>query len=171
LSAFVVADIGVKGPELIVPEVAVGSTPNLQVAKSQAGTLQTIQRVESFLIPMSGDTTIGEASEVTVSDSGSGLPTFLARFNLLEFNSLPVSHFHRFGPPFGNFLRFSVLVEGLPLLKGLFKAYRDFTSGFRGGVFLGNILMELLCVMLISLRDSSPDYLTEEKLLEWKGVV
>ena len=94
---------------------------------------------------------------MTVSDPGSGLPTFLAHFDLLEFNSLPASHFYRFGPPYGNFLHFSMLVEGLPLLEGLFKIHGDFTSGFRGGVFLGNILMELLFAMLISLRDSSLD--------------
>ncbi|KAL4609801.1 hypothetical protein ACB092_08G006900 [Castanea dentata] len=38
-------------------------------------------------------------------------------------------------------------------------------------MFLGNILMELLCAMLISLRNSSLDSLSEEKLLEWKGVL
>ena len=38
-------------------------------------------------------------------------------------------------------------------------------------MFLGNILMELLCVVLISLKDSSLDSLFEEKLLEWRGVV
>ena len=31
--------------------------------------------------------------------------------------------------------------------------------------------MELLCAMLVSLRDSSVDSLSEEKLLEWRGVV
>ena len=31
--------------------------------------------------------------------------------------------------------------------------------------------MELLCAMLISLRDSSLDSLIEERLLEWRGVV
>ena len=31
--------------------------------------------------------------------------------------------------------------------------------------------MELLCVVLVSLRDSSIDSLSEEKLLEWRGVV
>ena len=108
---------------------------------------------------------------MTVPDSGSGLPAFLACIDLLEFNNLPASHFHHFGPPFGNFLRFSVPVEGLPLLEGLFKAHGDFTSGFKGGIFLGNILMELLCAVLISLRDSSLDSLSEEKLLKWRGVV
>ena len=103
---------------------------------------------------------------MTALDSGLGLPAFLAHFNLLEFNSLPANHFHYFGPPFGNFLRFSVPVEGLPLLEGLFKTHGDFTNGFRGGVFLGNILMELLCAILISLRDSFLDSLSEEKLLE-----
>ena len=57
------------------------------------------------------------------------------------------------------------------MLEGLFKIHGDFTSGFKGGVFLGNILMELLCAVLISLRDSFLDSLSEEKILEWRGVV
>ena len=65
---------------------------------------------------------------------------------------------------------FLCLWKSLPLLEGLFKRHGDFTSGFKG-VFLGNILMELLCVVLISLKDSSLDSLFEEKLLEWRGVV
>ena len=93
-----------------------------------------------------------EAPEMAVSNPSSRLPTFLARFDSLEFNSLPMSHFHHFGSPFSSFLWFSMPAEGLPLLKGLFKTHRDFTSGFRGGVFFGNILMELFFAMLISLR-------------------
>ena len=106
-----------------------------------------------------------EALEMTISNPHSGLPTFLIRFDSLEFKSLPTSHFHRFGRPFVNFLRFSVLVEGLPLLEGLLKIHRDFTSGFRGGVFLGNILMEL-CAVLVSLKDTSLDSLSKGRLLE-----
>ena len=112
-----------------------------------------------------------ETPGVAVVDIASRLPTFLARFDLLEYNSLPASHFHHFGPSYGSFLRFSVPMEGLPLLEGLFKRHGDFTSGFRGGVFLGKILMELLCAVLISLKDSSLDFLSKEKLLEWRGVV
>ena len=67
------------------------STSDVQVAESQARTPQTIQRVESSLILSSRDTTMGEAPEVTVSDPSSGLPAFLVRFDLLEFNSLPTS--------------------------------------------------------------------------------
>ena len=104
-------------------------------------------------------------------DPVSRLPTFLARFDLLEFNSLPTSHFHHFDPSYGSFLRFSVPMESLPLLEGFFKRHGDFNSGFRGGVFLGNILMELLCAVLISLKDSSLESLSKEKLLEWRGVV
>ena len=114
---------------------------------------------------------MGKTPEVAISDPDSGLPAFLAQFDLLEFNSLPASHFHLFGPSYSNFLCFSVPLEGLPLLEGLLKIHGDFASGFRGGVFLGNILMELLCAMLISLKDSSLNSLFEEKLLEWRGVV
>ena len=64
-----------------------------------------------------------------------------------------------------------MLVEGLPLLEGLLKIHGDFTSGFKGGLFLGNILIELLCAVLISLRDFSLDSLSKEKLLEWRREV
>ena len=147
----------------MVPEEVVGSV--------QATSFQTVQGVEGSLTPTRGDTSMGRAPRVAALNLALGLPTFVARFNLLEFNSLPTSHFHCFGSSYGSFLRFSMPMEGLPLLEGLFKRHGDFTSGFRGGVFLGNILMELLCAVLISLKDSSLDSLSEEKLLEWRGVV
>ena len=148
---------------LSLPEGAVGSI--------QAASFQTVQGVEGSLAPTGGDTSIGKTPGVVALDPVLGLSTFLARFDLLEFNSLPISHFHRFSPSYGSFLCFSVPMEGLPLLEGLFKRHGDFTSGFTGGVFLGNILMELLCAVLISLKGSLLDSLSEGKLLEWKGVV
>ena len=89
----------------------------------------------------------------------------------LEFNSLPTSHFHRFRPPFVNFLQFFVPTEGLPLLEGLLRVHRDFTSGFREEMFLGNILMELLYAMLVFLKDMPLDSLSKGRLLELRGVV
>ena len=137
----------------------------------QAASFQTAQGVEGSLTPTRGDTSMGKTPGVAAQDLASRLPTFLAHFDLLEFHSLPTSHFHYFGSSYGSFLRFSVPMEGLLLLEGLFKRHGDFTSGFREGVFLGNILIELLCAVLISLKDSSLDSLSEEKLLEWRGVV
>ena len=61
--------------------------------------------------------------------------------------------------------------EGLPLLEELFRVHRDFTSGFRGGVFLEKILMKLFCAMLISLKDTPFGSLSKERLLEWRWVV
>ncbi|KAL0009105.1 hypothetical protein SO802_010607 [Lithocarpus litseifolius] len=112
-----------------------------------------------------------ETPKMTVSDPSAGLPTVLIRFDSMEFNSLPVSHFHRFGPPYARFLRFSVPAEGLPLLEGLLRVHGDFTSRFKGGLFLGNILMELLSAVLVSLKSTFLDSLSEERLLEWRGVV
>ena len=105
----------------------------------QAAGFQTAQRIERSLAPTRGDTSMGETPGVAALDLASRLPTFLAHFDLLELNSLPASHFHHFGPSYGSFLYFSVPVEGLPLLDGLFKRHGDFTSGFRGGVFLGTL--------------------------------
>ena len=116
MSAFAGANTSVKDLEPVVPEIVLESTLDVQTVEAQTGIPQAIQRVESSPIPESGDITMGEAPMVTVSDPGSGLPAFLARFDLLEFNSLPASHFHRFGPPSVNFLHFYVPVEGLPLL-------------------------------------------------------
>ena len=114
---------------------------------------------------------MGDAPGVAAPDLDLMLSSFLACLDLMEFNSLPASHFYSFGSSYSSFLHFSVPVEGLLLLESLLKSYGDFTSGFRGGVFLGNILMESLCAVLVSLRDSSVDSLSEEKLLEWRGVV
>ena len=38
-------------------------------------------------------------------------------------------------------------------------------------MFLGNILLELLYAVLISLKSALFDSLSKEKLLEWRGVV
>ena len=106
---------------------------------------------------------------MAVVDPSLGLPAFLTHFDSLEFNNLPESHFHHFGPPYASFLWFFVLAEGLPLLKGLFRVHGDFTSRFRGGVFLGNILMEFLYAVLVSLKDTPFDSLFEKRLLELGG--
>ena len=156
-------DAGVRDPELVIPDRAVGSI--------QAASFQIVQGIEGSLAPTGGDTSRGKTLGMATLDPVSGLSTFLAHFDLLEFNSFPASHFHHFGSSYGSFLHFSVPMEGLPLLEWLFKRHGDFTSGFRGGVFLGNILIELLCALLISLKNSSLDSLFEEKLLEWRRVV
>ena len=146
----------------MVPERVVGSV--------QVANLQTTQKAEGSPALAGGDTMMGDVPGVAALDPDSRLSIFLARFDLLEFNSLPASHFHSFGSSYGSFLCFSMPVEGSLLLERLLTSHGDFTSGFRGGVFLDNILMELLCDVLISLRDSSIDSLSEEKLLEWRRV-
>ena len=70
-------------------------------------------------VSASGDTAMGDASRVATSNLDSRLSSFLARFDLLEFSSLPASYFHAFGSSYGSFLRFSVPVEGLPLLESV----------------------------------------------------
>ena len=131
LSTFVGADKGAKDPEPIVTKEVKEPIPNIQVVETQTGIPQTIQSVENPPVLEGKDVTMEEAPEMTVSNPSSRLLAFLARFDSLEFNSLPASHFYRLGPPFGNFLRFFVPIKGLPLLEGLFKSHGDFTSGFR----------------------------------------
>ena len=91
MSVFAGADTGAKDLEPVVPEIVMESAPDVQAVEAQIGIPQTIQRVESSPILESGDTTMGEAPWVTISDPGSRLPAFQARFNLLEFNSLPAT--------------------------------------------------------------------------------
>ena len=158
-----IVDTGVRDSEFIVPEGVVGSV--------QVADLQTNQKAEGSPAPAGGDTIMGDVPGVAALDLDLRLSIFFARFDLIEFNSLPASHFYSFRSSYGSFLHFSVPVEGLSLLESLLKSHGDFTSGFRGSVFLGNILMELLCAVLISLRNSSVDSLFEDKLLERKGVV
>ena len=161
--SFTNIDTGFKDSEPVIPE---GIMRSVRIAD-----LQSKQKATSSPVSTGSDTAIGDASGMAAPDLDSRLSSFLARFDLLEFNSLPASHFYSFGSSYGSFLHFSVPVEGLPLLESLLKSHGDFTSGFRGAVFLGNILMELLCTVLVSLRNSSVDSLSEERLLEWRGVV
>ena len=137
----------------------------------QTADLQSKQKAASFPVSIGRDIAMGDASRVATPNLDSRLSSFLAHFDLMEFNSLPASHFYSFGSSYSSFLHFSVPVEGLPLLESLLKSHGDFTNGFKGGIFLGNILMELLCAVLVSLRDSFVDSLSKERLLEWRGVV
>ena len=129
----------------------------------QVADLQSKQKAVSLPVSTGGDIVMRDATGVAAPDLDSRLSSFLAHFDIMEFNSLPASHFYSFGSSYGSFLRFSMPVEGLPLLESLLRSHGDFTSGFREGIFLGNILMEL--------RDSSVDSLSEERLLEWRKVV
>ena len=163
-------DMGTKEPELVTTEENKGSLPTTQAVEVQIEIPQTTSSLGRLSL-LEEDTSMEETLEMTVSDLGAGIPTFLTRFDSLEFNSLLISHFYRFGPPCASFLRFFVLAEGLPLLEGLLRVYGDFTNRFKGDVFFGNILMKLLCVVLVSLKSTSLDSLSEERLLEWRGVV
>ena len=171
LSTFSYVDADSKESGLAIAKEAKRPTSSVHTTKAQSGISQTTQWPKILLVPEGRDITMGEALEMTILDPGLGLPAFLTCFDSLEFNNLLASHFHRFRPPFASFLRFSVPAEGLPLLEGLFKVHGDFTSGFRGGVLLGNILIGLLYAVLISPRYSSLDSLSEGRLLEWRGVV
>lgn len=86
--------------KLAIAEEAKGPTPSVQTTEAQLGIPQTTQRPESLPFPEGGDTIMGEALEMTALNPSSGLPAFLTRFDSLEFNSLPVSHFHHFWATF-----------------------------------------------------------------------
>ena len=105
--------------------------------------LQSKQKATSFPIPAGGDTVMGDASGVAVPDLDSRLSSFLAHFDLMEFNSLPASHFYSFRSSYGSFLRFSVPVESLPLLESLLKSYGDFTNGDRKSTRLNSSHSEI----------------------------
>ena len=105
MSDFASANTGVKDPEFVVPRVAMGS--------AQVTDPQTIQKAKGSLVPTNGDTTMGEALVMAASALDLGLATFLTRFDLLEFNSLPANHFHHFGLSYSSFLRFSMPAKGL----------------------------------------------------------
>ena len=69
-----------------------------------------------------------EPKDITVVDPGAGLPNYLTRFDLLEFNNLLVSHFYCFETSFPNFICFSIPAKGLPLLEELLRFHKDFIS-------------------------------------------
>jgi len=125
--SFLNIDTCFKDFEPVIPEGIVRSVRFVD--------LQSKQKAASPLVSVGGDTAMGDASGVAALDLDSRLSSFLARFDLLEFNSLLASHFYAFRSSYGSFLCFSVPVEGLSLLESLLKSHGDFTSGFRGAFF------------------------------------
>ena len=63
----------------------------------QIADLQTKQKAKGFPVSTGGDTVMGDVPGVVALDLDSRLSTFLAHFDLMEFNSLPASHFYSFG--------------------------------------------------------------------------
>ena len=80
-------DTGDKDSESVIPE---GVMRSVQIVD------QTNQKVEGSPVPAGGDTVMGDVPGVAALDLDSRLSTFLARFDLMEFNSLHASHFYSF---------------------------------------------------------------------------
>ena len=95
-----------------------GSLPTAQDVEVHIEIPQTTLLPGGLSLPEEKDTVMEGTPEMIVSYLGAGLLAFLVRFDSLEFNSLPTSHFHRFGRPYASFLQFSMPTEGLPLLEG-----------------------------------------------------
>ena len=77
-------DTGFASSEPVIPE---GIVKPVQVVD-----LHPEQKAASPPVSASDDTAMGDASKMAASDLDSRFSSFLARFNLLEFNSLPASH-------------------------------------------------------------------------------
>ena len=56
---------------------------------------------------------IGDPLGAIIVDPNVGLLAFLSRFDLLEFNNLPMGHFYHFGASYSRFFCFSVPTEGI----------------------------------------------------------
>ena len=141
-----------------------------QIVESHAGTPQIIQKVDNSLIATSGGATMGKAPGVVTSDPNSGLPAFLVASISWNSTAFLQAIFITLGLSMVTFCAFLCLWRVYHCWRGCSRSM-EILPMVREGVFLGNILMELLYAVLISLRDSSLDSLSEERLLEWRGVV
>uniref|UniRef100_A0A2N9HEB1 Aminotransferase-like plant mobile domain-containing protein n=1 Tax=Fagus sylvatica TaxID=28930 RepID=A0A2N9HEB1_FAGSY len=61
--------------------------------------------------------------------------------------------------------------DGIQFLEAIWKKYGNFISNFRLGNFVGGAMLTLLCCVLMQMRNTSLEDVTETNILEWKGVV
>ena len=56
-------------------------------------------------------------------------------------------------------------------MEVIWKKYGNFISNFKLGNFVGGAMLTLLCYVLMQMRNTNLEDVTETKILEWKGVV
>ena len=93
-----------------------------------------------------------------------------------EFDRVTVSrhrpqHFWVFDRAEVDFYDYSVPRHGVQFLDAIWKKYGNFISNFKLGNFVGGAMLTLLCCVLMQMRNTHIEDVTEAKILEWKSVV
>jgi len=127
------------------------------------------------------DTTIVSDSQVeptsTCLDSlalisnGEHIEAFLGRFEQDRNNEHEASHFYNFVGPSTRIHRFLIPSESVPLLEHLRTRHNDFIGQLTVGSVVGNPLLRILAAVLMDMRETQVNALTEERLFKWRDVV
>jgi hypothetical protein len=108
---------------------------------------------------------------VEISAVPAEILSFFQEFDRVTVSQYRPQHFWVFDRAEVDFYDYSVPRDGVQFLEAIWQKYGNFISNFKLGNFVGGAMLTLLCCVLMQMRNTNLEDVTETKILEWKSVV
>uniref|UniRef100_A0A2N9I158 Uncharacterized protein n=2 Tax=Fagus sylvatica TaxID=28930 RepID=A0A2N9I158_FAGSY len=179
----VLADAPEKHVQAAVPELEVTSpaikdaSPTKtagsgnEFAAEDEGEFDAVEAAESASAAIQSPFASLERLGVEISAVPAEILSFFQEFDRVAISRHRPQHFWIFDSAEVDFYDYSVPRDGIQFLEAIWKKYGNFISNFRLGNFVGGAMLTLLCCVLMQMRNTSLEDVTETNILEWKGVV
>ena len=97
--------------------------------------------------------------------------SFFQEFDRVTVSQYRPQHFWVFDRGEADFYDYSVPRDGVQFLEAIWKKYGNFISRFKLRNFVGGAMLTLICCVLMQMRNTHIEDVTEAKILEWKSIV
>ena len=142
-----------------------------ELALEDEGEFDAAEAAESASAAIQSPCASLERLGVEISAVPAEILSFFQEFDRVTVSRHRPQHFWVFDRAEVDFYDYSVPRDGVQFLDAIWKKYGNFISNFKLGNFVGGAMLTLLCCVLIQMRNTSLEDVTEIKILEWKGVV
>uniref|UniRef100_A0A2N9ER68 Aminotransferase-like plant mobile domain-containing protein n=1 Tax=Fagus sylvatica TaxID=28930 RepID=A0A2N9ER68_FAGSY len=142
-----------------------------EFAAEDEGEFDAVEAAESASAAIQSPFASLERLGVEISAVPAEILSFFQEFDRVAISRHRPQHFWIFDSAEVDFYDYSVPRDGIQFLEAIWKKYGNFISNFRLGNFVGGAMLTLLCCVLMQMRNTSLEDVTETNILEWKGVV
>jgi hypothetical protein len=142
-----------------------------EFAAEDEGEFDAVEAAESASAAIQSPFASLERLGVEISAVPAEILSFFQEFDRVAISRHRPQHFWIFDSAEVDFYDYSVPRDGIQFLEAIWKKYGNFISNFRLGNFVGGAMLTLLCCVLMQMRNTNLEDVTETNILEWKGVV
>uniref|UniRef100_A0A2N9F3H0 Aminotransferase-like plant mobile domain-containing protein n=1 Tax=Fagus sylvatica TaxID=28930 RepID=A0A2N9F3H0_FAGSY len=151
--------------------IGMNSGSGNEFAAEDEGEFDAVEAAESASAAIQSPFASLERLGVEISAVPAEILSFFQEFDRVAISRHRPQHFWIFDSAEVDFYDYSVPRDGIQFLEAIWKKYGNFISNFRLGNFVGGAMLTLLCCVLMQMRNTSLEDVTETNILEWKGVV